>query len=61
MTVKDLIRELEALKAAGVSEDTELIYFAELFDGCASVGCQLDTLSISINGDCVQLFMQGGE
>ena len=61
MTVKDLIRELEMLKAAGVSEDTELILFADrTIEGTKyKSAIQMDTLSISINGDCVQLFMEG--
>ena len=61
MTVKDLIRELETLKAAGVSEDTELILFADytLEGENYKSAIQMDTLSVSINGDCVQLFMEG--
>lgn len=61
MTVKDLIRELEMLKAAGVSEDTELVLFADytLEGDNYKSALQMDTLSVSINGDCVQLFMEG--
>ena len=61
MTVKDLIRELETLKATGVSEDTELVLFADytLEGENYKSAIQMDTLSISINDDCVQLFMEG--
>ena len=61
MTVKNLIRELEKLKAAGVSEDTELVLFADytLEGENYKSAIQMDTLSVSINGDCVQLFMEG--
>lgn len=61
MTVKNLIRELENLKAAGISENTELILFADytLEGDNYKSAIQMDTLSVSINGDCVQLFMEG--
>lgn len=59
MTLQNLIEKLADLYAAGAQEDTEIIYFAEISDGVTSVAIQMDTLSISLNGDCVQLFMQG--
>ena len=48
MTLQNLIEKL-----------AEIICFAEISDGVTSVAIQMDTLSISLNGDCVQLFMQG--
>ena len=60
MTLKDLIKELIELSRNGVPDDTEIILFAEhTEDDNKPVVCQMDTLSISLNGDCVQLFMQG--
>lgn len=59
MTLQNLMDELADLYAAGAQEDTEIICFAEISDGVTSVAIQMDTLSVSINGDYVQLFMQG--
>ena len=59
MTLQNLINELTDLYAAGVSGDTEIILFAERTEDNKSVACQMNTLSVSINGDCVQLFMEG--
>ena len=60
MTLKDLIKELIELSRNGVADDTEVILFAEhTEDDNKPVVYQMDTLSISLNGDCVQLFMQG--
>lgn len=59
MTLQDLIKELTNLYAAGVPGDTKIICFAEHTEGDISVACQMDTLSISLNGNYVQLFMEG--
>lgn len=59
MTLQNLMDELADLYAAGAQEDTEIICFAEISDGVTSVAIQMNTLSISLNGDYVQLFMQG--
>lgn len=61
MTVNDLIRGLETLKVGGVPGNTEIILFAERsIEGSKyPAAIQMDTLSVSINGDCVQLFMEG--
>ncbi len=59
MTLIQLKNELAALSAAGVPNDAEIIYFAEHTEGNVSVATQMDTLSISLNGNYVQLFMQG--
>ena len=61
MTLSKLIEELTALYADGVPGETELIFFAErsLEGSKYPAAIQMDTLSVSINGDCVQLFMQG--
>lgn len=61
MTLQKLINELTDLYAEGVPGDTELVLFAEFVaDGGAGLAAiQMDTLSVSLNGDYVQLFMQG--
>ena len=59
MTLLNLMDKLADLYAAGAQDDTEIICFAEISDGTTSVAIQMDTLSISLNGDCVQLFMEG--
>lgn len=61
MTLQNLINELTDLYAEGVPGDTELILFADrTIEGTKyKSAIQMDTLSISINGDCVQLFMEG--
>lgn len=61
MTLQKLIEELTDLYAAGVPGDTEIILFSERTEDNASVACQMDTLSISLNGDYVQLFMEGDQ
>ncbi len=59
MTLQSLINELTDLYAYGVSGDTEIICFAEHTEGDVSVACEMDSLSVSLNGACVQLFMEG--
>ena len=59
MTLKDLIKELIELSRNGVPDDAEIILFAEHTIDDTSVAVQMDTLSVSLNGDCVQLFMEG--
>lgn len=59
MTLEKLINELTDLYAAGVSGDTDVILFAEHTIGSETVAIQMDELLISLNGDCVQLFMRG--
>ena len=61
MTLSKLIEELTALYAEGVPGESELILFAErsIKGSKYPAAIQMDTLSVSINGDYVQLFMQG--
>ena len=61
MTLQNLIKELTDLYAAGVSGDTELVLFADytLEGENYKSAIQMDTLSVAINGDYVQLFMEG--
>ena len=54
MRLNELISELTSLLAEGVDGDTELLLYGEAEPG---VAFSFDNLSVSINGDFVQLFM----
>lgn len=56
-TIDDLMIALILIQDTeeNVSGDTEFALFADNGDGTA---CMMDRIELSVNGDCVQLFMR---